>query len=144
MSLQWPSGSPPTSREALKGKYCLVTGAASGIGLAITDAFLAEGAYVIMVDMISPEEGQKIASSLRGSADQHLYVQCDVTNWTALVQAFKSAISWSSSRVLDIVVPCAGVASGINLVSEAILKDAEEEPQQPNILPLQVNLIGGD
>lgn len=144
MSLQWPSGSPPVSRAALKGKYCLITGAASGIGLAITDAFLAVGAYVTMVDIVSSEEGQKIASSLPGSTDQHFYVQCDVTDWTSLVQAFKSAIDWSPYHTLDVVVPCAGVASGMNLVSEARAKAAEEEPEQPYILPLQVNLIGGD
>lgn len=144
MSLQWPSGSPPVRREALKGKYCLVTGAASGIGMAITDALLAEGAYVTMVDIVSLEDGQKVASNMHGSADQHLYIQCDVTDWHSLVQAFKSAISWSPSNELDIVVPCAGVASGMNLVSEATAKDAQEEPERPNILPLQVNMIGGE
>lgn len=144
MSLQWPSGGPTVSRKALKGKHCLITGAASGIGLAITDAFLAEGAYVTMVDIVTPEEAQKVASSLHGTDDQRLYVQCDVTDWSSLVQAFKSAVRWSSQHTLDIVVPCAGVASGMNLVSEATSKGAEEDPEPPNILPLQVNLIGGD
>ena len=36
--------------ESLSGKIAVVTGAASGIGLAATEALLAEGARVVMVD----------------------------------------------------------------------------------------------
>ncbi len=40
--------------EALKGKIAAVTGAASGIGLAATEALIAEGATVVMVDRDEP------------------------------------------------------------------------------------------
>ena len=36
--------------EKLIGKFAAITGAASGIGLAATEALLAEGATVVMVD----------------------------------------------------------------------------------------------
>ena len=36
--------------EKLIGKFAVITGAASGIGLAATEALLAEGATVVMVD----------------------------------------------------------------------------------------------
>ena len=35
----------------LKDKVCIVTGAASGIGLAIAEAFTNEGAKVVMADI---------------------------------------------------------------------------------------------
>jgi 2-keto-3-deoxy-L-fuconate dehydrogenase len=35
----------------LAGKHCLVTGAAQGIGLAVTRAFLREGAKVLATDL---------------------------------------------------------------------------------------------
>lgn len=41
----------------LKGKICIVTGAASGIGLAVAEAFTNEGAKVVMADI--NEEGLK-------------------------------------------------------------------------------------
>lgn len=37
----------------LRSKLCVVTGAARGIGLAITEAFMAEGARVVMTDIAS-------------------------------------------------------------------------------------------
>ncbi|MFV0491237.1 MAG: SDR family oxidoreductase [Pseudorhodobacter sp.] len=55
--------------ETLKGKTAVVTGAASGIGLASTDAMLAAGARVVMVDrdagaleaLVAARGGQAIA-----------------------------------------------------------------------------------
>lgn len=44
----------------LQGKQCVVTGAAQGIGLAITDHFLREGADVILTD-INAERGESEA-----------------------------------------------------------------------------------
>lgn len=36
--------------ESLNGKIAVITGAASGIGLATTEALLSQGAMVVMVD----------------------------------------------------------------------------------------------
>jgi NAD(P)-dependent dehydrogenase (short-subunit alcohol dehydrogenase family) len=47
----------------LADKLCLVTGAARGIGLAIAQAFHAQGAQVIITD-IDAEEGQAAADGL--------------------------------------------------------------------------------
>src|SRR6266567_5607206 len=44
-----PTGERPMARE-LEGKVAVVTGAASGIGLASTEAMLAAGSRVVMVD----------------------------------------------------------------------------------------------
>ena len=47
----------------LDGKLCLVTGAARGIGKAVCQAFLAEGASVILTDC-DQEEGEAVAAAL--------------------------------------------------------------------------------
>ena len=53
----------------LKDKVCIVTGAASGIGLAVAEAFSKEGAKVVMADineekLIEEAERQAIIDSL--------------------------------------------------------------------------------
>ncbi|TDD42986.1 SDR family oxidoreductase [Nonomuraea terrae] len=42
-------------RQLLAGKVAVVTGAASGIGAAVVERFLAEGAHVIAVDLTEPD-----------------------------------------------------------------------------------------
>ena len=82
----------------LSTKTCLVTGAAQGIGAAITAAFVREGATVIATDL-HPES---IAPRERVTA-----VAMDVTD-TARVAAVAAA-----HREVDVLVNCAGwVASG--------------------------------
>ncbi len=50
----------------LKNAVCIVTGGASGIGLAFTKKALASGAHVIIADLASPKE------SVVSDSDSHL------------------------------------------------------------------------
>lgn len=86
----------------LAGKICLVTGAAQGIGRAVVEAFVAEGARVIATD-VEPEK-------LRGLSDAIDIVSLDVTN---AENARKVAQCYPDVNVL---VNCAGhVAAGTAL-----------------------------
>jgi NAD(P)-dependent dehydrogenase (short-subunit alcohol dehydrogenase family) len=60
----------------LEDKIVLVTGAARGIGQAISELFLEEGAKVILSD-INDELGEKLTSSLGGEAE---YLHLDVSS----------------------------------------------------------------
>jgi NAD(P)-dependent dehydrogenase (short-subunit alcohol dehydrogenase family) len=58
----------------LAGKTAIVTGGASGIGLATTRRFAAEGANVVVADVDDPS-GERVAQEVGGR-----YVRCDVTD----------------------------------------------------------------
>lgn len=71
----------------LKGKAVAVTGGASGIGAAITAAFHAQGAEVVVFD-IDAEAGQVLATQL---GDKVRFVPLDLTDPAALAAAFANA-----------------------------------------------------
>ncbi len=85
----------------LQGKVALVTGAAQGIGLACAQAFVREGARVVMAD-VNEEKGGKAAAGLHGP-----FVRCDVSRKADVVAAVAKAVSEFGR--LDILVANAGI-----------------------------------
>lgn len=87
----------------LDGKVALVTGAARGIGLAIAQAFVREGATTWLTD-ITDEAGRAAAAALGASAS---YTRLDVRredDWDAVVTALLTA-----HGRLDVLVNNAGI-----------------------------------
>jgi len=129
---------------SLRNKSVLITGGASGIGLATARAWAAAGAYVTIADIQPFDQGQKLVTEL-GSGHVN-YVWCDVTNWESQVAAFKSAIDFSPSKSLDVVATFAGTAAmpgnEVDHVLAAGEPSLEADPKEPNIRNIQVNLIG--
>jgi len=82
------------------GEIALVTGAASGIGKACVEAFLARGAAVVGLD-INPRIAQMF--------DQvgFLGLHCDVTDEDAICQALEATVKTFGG--LDMLVPNAGI-----------------------------------
>jgi len=75
--------------DELTGRVAVVTGAASGIGLALCEAFAAEGMHVVMAD-VEPERLRTEATQLRSKvATEVLDVVADVARWDD-VQALES------------------------------------------------------
>ena len=87
---------------ALEGKVALVTGAASGIGLAIAQALAAEGARVTLADL-DAERGRAEAARLAGAR----FVAADLTQPGGCRTLVEETIA--AAGALDILVNNAGV-----------------------------------
>ncbi|MCY1262720.1 Dihydroanticapsin 7-dehydrogenase [compost metagenome] len=93
--------------KRLNDKTCLVTGAASGIGLAIAETFLREGAKVLMTD-IDVARGENEALRLRNEGFDAWFEAHDVTdeaNWKQVLNSLRER--WGR---LDVLVNNAGIA----------------------------------
>lgn len=91
------------------GNVALVTGGASGLGLATGEALAAAGAHVVLVDLPG-SDGEVVAERLGGGAR---FVAADVTDEAQVREAVELAVSLGPLRV---VVSCAGIVQAKRLV----------------------------
>jgi len=96
--------------KPLVGKVALVTGGAGGIGRAIVERFLMEGACAVLLDIQAESLAQVGAELAQTYGRDHVRTcVCDVTQEDAVVRAFEqAAIEYGG---VDILVSNAGIAS---------------------------------
>lgn len=87
----------------LANKVAIITGGASGIGLAAVQKFVAEGAFVYIVD-VNEAVGRLVEQQFHGKVT---FVQLDITNRAQCEQVVKSIIE--KSKKIDILVNNAGI-----------------------------------
>ena len=92
----------------LQGKNMLITGGASGIGLATVARCLKEGANVVIADLAS-SDGMAQAKALNGANSRCLFVPCDVTHTQQVNEAVQTTVDRLGS--LDVVFNNAGIAA---------------------------------
>ena len=109
----------------LKGRVCIVTGGAQGIGQACVQRFAREGALVVIAD-VADAKGKQLAEALKVS-----YAHCDVGS-SADVQAMVQRVVASNGRI-DVLVNNAGIFKAADF-----LDVTEEDFDQV----LRVNLKG--
>ncbi|MGJ8687359.1 MAG: SDR family NAD(P)-dependent oxidoreductase, partial [Spongiibacteraceae bacterium] len=100
----------------VKGKVCIVTGAASGMGKADALRLAAEGAKVVLTDL-NEKDGQAIADSIGENA---LFIRHDVSDEASWQQVVKTAVDTFGR--LDVLVNNAGIMTMGNVV-ECSLED---------------------
>jgi glucose 1-dehydrogenase len=109
----------------LNGRIALVTGAARGIGLAISEKFSAEGAKVVMCDVLDADGAQE-AKRLGQT-----YVHCDVSNLADINATVAETVKLHGA--LDVLVNNAGIS---------VAKDFFEITEADYDKVLDVNLKG--
>ncbi len=96
----------------LDGKSTVVTGGASGIGEAIVERFVAEGASVVLAD-IQVERGTEVAARYPQAVR---FIRCDVTSESDVAAAVDLAVAtWGR---LDVMVNNAGVVGAVGPIAE--------------------------
>uniref|UniRef100_A0A668UZ65 15-hydroxyprostaglandin dehydrogenase [NAD(+)] n=1 Tax=Oreochromis aureus TaxID=47969 RepID=A0A668UZ65_OREAU len=93
---------------ALKGKTAVVTGAALGIGKAITEILLQNGAKVTLLD-INETAGKTLKEALNKQygEERSLFFECNVESEEQIKAAFQSTVD--TFRGIDIVCNNAGI-----------------------------------
>ncbi len=105
----------------LQGKVAIITGASKGIGRGCAKRFAAEGAAVVIADVID-DQGTAVAAEIESDGGRALYKRTDIGDpqqVTALVQAAVDTYGG-----LDVSLNCAGV---IPIDGSDVLETEESE-----------------
>lgn len=114
----------------LEGKVAIVTGGASGIGLATVKRFLEEGARVVMAD-IDAELGHAEAAALKAAGKPVVFANIDIS----------SAAQWRA-LVADTLQAFGGFDVLVNNAGYARLSTVEKESEEDFDRQIAVNLKG--
>lgn len=115
----------------LEGASAVVTGGASGLGLATVMRLLDQGAKVTIADLAT-SNGEKMASELGANAR---FVAADVTDPVAMEAVYDTA---EKQGVLRALVHCAGRGGAVRLVE----KDGKPGSLETYEAVIRTNLIG--
>lgn len=115
ISIKKPVGYPVLYGELLKGRTAFITGGSSGIGFAIAESFIRNGANVIICGRNKEKlESAKKKLSRNASAGQVIEtVVMDISKTKEIEKELKTFIQERKS--IDILVNNAGVSTGANI-----------------------------
>lgn len=97
-----------TPKSMLQGKRVLITGGAGGVGQAVAEAMVGEGARVLVTDR-DEADPRRVAESIAGPGEIEA-VAADIARAAGIATMFERVDQWLGG--LDILVCCAGVGSG--------------------------------
>lgn len=128
-------------------KTAIVTGGASGIGLAMSQHFASQGYDVAVFDVAGEREADALAVAVAAETTpggaaapaRVVFRRCDVSSWRDQAGAFR-AVHEEFGRV-DVVCANAGISErGTNAM--AVAEGNDDEPREPNLAVVGVNLTG--
>lgn len=110
--------------QRLAGKVCLVTGAASGIGRAIAERFVAEGALVGALDRDEAELNGAVEALDGDAAGRALALVADVRDEAAVAAAIAHTVE--ALGPLAVAVNCAGILGPVGPLHTLASEDIGE------------------
>ncbi|KAK1753538.1 hypothetical protein QBC47DRAFT_303276 [Echria macrotheca] len=120
-------------------KSVVVTGGASGIGLAMSRHFASQGYRVAILD-INSETGPEVAAEIAAEFPTATvcFKKCNVASWEEQAAVFEDVFHEHGNRI-DIVMANAGINEGGPVT---IVDLQEQKPSRPNLRTLDINLTG--
>ena len=102
----------------LKGQSALVTGANSGIGLAVAIALANDGANVVVNYVTHPETADEVVSQIEKNGGKAIAIKADVSNETEVQSMFQQM--YKEYGTIDILVNNAGLQKDSPLESMSL------------------------
>lgn len=115
-------------------KVAIITGGASGFGLAVTEALISKGWKVHIFDL-NHDAGNAVALRLRNT----VFHKVDVTSWPSLSSAFDAAFRQEEGR-LDFVFANAGILEKGDFYERRDVTHGP--PPEPKDMSIEINLKG--
>lgn len=103
----------------VKNKVALVTGAAQGLGFAMSEALAREGARVFLTD-INGEVGEQAATTLRAQGAAATFLEHDVTRESDWQRVFETVLG--RAQRLDVLVNNAGGGTGNDIENTSLAR----------------------
>src|SRR5438132_107929 len=91
----------------LDGTFSLITGAASGIGAGIAEAFAREGSEICIVDICDEPKARPVVKTIQAQGRRSLFIQADVSDEQQVRRTTEKVLA-GFGRV-DILVNNAGI-----------------------------------
>jgi NAD(P)-dependent dehydrogenase (short-subunit alcohol dehydrogenase family) len=113
----------------VKGKTCIITGAALGIGRACAQRLAEEGANLALFDVLD-DEGRGLADALQARGMPARYWHVDVASERSVQAAIEGVANHYGS--LDVLVNNAGIA-GVNKPTHEVSEDEWDRVQAVNV-----------
>ena len=114
----------------LQGKVVVITGGARGIGGSTAKLFAAEGAKVVIGDLLK-EPGDETVAEIRAAGGEAIFVRTDVSRAEDCRSLMSAAVETYGK--LDVLVTCAGVLRGAFVPVEDLSEDVFESVLDINV-----------
>lgn len=115
----------------------IITGASSGIGLALTQHLLSKSWDVVLLDLNPPPASASLPPA------RHLFLRTDVSSWPSQAAAFARAHAWR--RRLDLAALNAGIDDRDSIfpaLAPSPTPATAPPPTEPDTTTFAVNLLG--